>query len=121
MLAANAETLPHGHVLFEPTLFDSISYAAFDSRGVAHDVERAHNFGLQSDLNYGLTDRFMVGLIPRLAFTKEMSDEQSSAGVGLGDVTVQAQYRLNQFEEGYWLPTIAVNLQETLPTGSMID
>ncbi|MDE2088292.1 MAG: transporter, partial [Xanthomonadaceae bacterium] len=30
---------------------------------------------------------------------------------------VQAQYRLTRFREGSWLPTLAVQLQETLPTG----
>jgi hypothetical protein len=35
----------------------------------------------------------------------------------VGDLTLQAQYRLTQFEEGTWVPTTALVLGETLPTG----
>ena len=37
--------------------------------------------------------------------------------MGFGDLTLQASYRLTQFEKGRWMPTTAVVLQETLPTG----
>jgi hypothetical protein len=46
-----------------------------------------------------------------------MSRQASSSGVGMGDVSVQAQYRLMQFRPGSWKPTLSINLQETLPTG----
>jgi hypothetical protein len=35
----------------------------------------------------------------------------------MGDLSLQAQYRLTQFHSGRWLPTMSVALQETLPTG----
>jgi hypothetical protein len=41
----------------------------------------------------------------------------SSSGIQMGDLTVQAQYRLTQFKPGRWLPTLSVAVQETLPTG----
>ena len=46
-----------------------------------------------------------------------MSNGTSSAGVGVGDVTVQAQYRIHLFRERNWIPTTSVAVQETLPTG----
>jgi hypothetical protein len=36
----------------------------------------------------------------------------------IGDLTLQAQYRLTQFEPGFWLPTLSAVVKESLPTGS---
>jgi hypothetical protein len=116
LLAANASTLPPGHFLVEPYIYDSLPYAHFDSRGVARDVAHANDFGSQSYVNYGLAEGFTVGLIPRFGYDQPRNGEGSS-GIGVGDLSVQAQYRLTQFQEGHWLPTISVNLMETLPTG----
>jgi hypothetical protein len=116
LLAANASTLPQGHLLVEPYLYDSLPYAHFDSHGVARDVSHANDFGSQSYVNYGLVEGFTVGLIPRFGYDQPRNGE-SSSGIGVGDLSVQAQYRLTQFQEGHWLPTISVNVMETLPTG----
>jgi hypothetical protein len=35
----------------------------------------------------------------------------------MGDLTLQAQYRLTQFHAGSWIPTTSVAVQETFPTG----
>ena len=103
MLAPNATTLPRGHLLIEPYLYDVIS---------------AHSNGLGSltYINYGLADRVTVGLIPTAGFNVASSGPSSSS-VELGDLTVQGQYRLAKFHEGSWIPTTSVVLQETFPTG----
>jgi len=103
MLANNASTLPRGHFLLEPYLYDEVS---------------AHTNGLGSltYIEYGLANRFTVGLIPTFGYNKA-SDGLSSSGVGLGDVTVLAQYRLTQFHEHHSLPTISFMVQETFPSG----
>jgi hypothetical protein len=103
MLAPSAATLPPGHFLIEPYLYD---------------VTAAHSNGLGSltYVLYGLADRVTVGLIPTAGFNV-VSDGPSSSGVGLGDVTLQAQYRLRQFHAGSWIPTTSVAMQETFPTG----
>lgn len=116
LLAANASTLPQGHLLVEPYLYDALPYAHFDSHGIARDVSHANDFGSQSYVNYGLVEGFTVGLIPRFGYDQPRNGG-SSSGIGVGDLSVQAQYRLTQFQEGHWLPTISVNLMETLPTG----
>jgi hypothetical protein len=116
LLAASASTLPPGHFLVEPYLYDSLPYARFDSHGIARDVSRANDFGSQSYVNYGLVEGFTVGLIPRFGYDQPRNGG-SSSGIGVGDLSVQAQYRLTQFQEGHWLPTISVNVMETLPTG----
>lgn len=116
LLAASASTLPQGHILFEPYIYDAIPYAELDSDGSSHAVAHSNRFGSQSYLNYGLADRFTVGLIPRFGYDQPASGPNSST-IGVGDLTAQAQYRLTQFQEGHWLPTISLNVSETLPTG----
>jgi hypothetical protein len=100
----------------EPYLYDSLPYARFDSEGRAHSVPHESQFGSLSYLNYGLTDRVTVGLIPRFGYDSP-TQGQSSSGVGVGDLSVQAQYRLTQFQPGSWIPTVSINLQESLPAG----
>jgi hypothetical protein len=103
MLANNASTLPRGHFLVEPYLYDVIS-------------PHTNGFSSLTYIEYGLANRLTVGLIPTFGYNK-VSDALSSSGVGLGDVTVLAQYRLTQFHERHKLPTISFMLQETFPSG----
>jgi hypothetical protein len=103
MLANNASTLPRGHFLVEPYLYDVIS-------------PHTNGFGSLTYIEYGLANRFTVGLIPTFGYNKA-SDGLSSSGVGLRDFTVLAQYRLTQFHEHHSLPTISFMMQETFPSG----
>jgi hypothetical protein len=103
MLAPSAATLPRGHFLIEPYLYDVIA-------------THSNGFGSLTYVNYGLVDRVTIGLIPTAGFNK-VSNGPSSSGVGLGDLTFQAQYRLTKFHVGSWIPTTSVAVQETLPTG----
>jgi hypothetical protein len=43
-------------------------------------------------------------MIPTAGFNK-VSNGPSSSGVGLGDLTLQTQYRLTKFHEGSLIPT----------------
>jgi hypothetical protein len=103
MLASGAATLPKGRWLVEPYLFDV--------RGDDGD-----SLGNLTYILYGLNDRVTVGVIPTFSYNRP-DGAPNSSHVGLGDVTVQAQYRLTQFRKGSWVPTTSVVLQETLPTG----
>ncbi len=116
LLAANASTLPHGHVLIEPYLFNSIVREGFDARGVRHEVAHRESLGSLTYMLYGVTDRFTAGLIPRFGYTLS-GDTGPSTSAELGDWAVQGQYRLTRFEPGSWIPTLSVVLGETLPTG----
>ncbi|WP_114239887.1 transporter [Dyella sp. C9] len=103
MLANSAETLPTGHILAEPYLYD------ISSRG-------SDSFGSRTYLQYGLANDFTVGVIPVFDYNR-VSGGPDSDGVQLGDTTFSAQYRLHRFQEGSWVPTVALQLQETVPTG----
>ena len=103
MLAASPNTLPHGHILIEPYFFDV-------------KTEHSNFFGSLTYALYGLVDRLTVGSIINAGYN--VPDEGSnSSGAGFGDLTLQASYRLTQFKKGGWMPTTAVVILETLPTG----
>lgn len=116
LLAPSAGTLVPGHFLIEPYVYDAIPRGHYDDNGSRHGVPHANNFGSQSYLLYGLSDRIGVGLIPRFGYSR-ISEGRDSSGVGIGDLTLQGQYGLTRFKEGTWIPSTALVLQETLPVG----
>lgn len=116
ILAASASTLPKGHFLIEPYVYDVIVSERFDKGGHRRDTSRTESFGSLTYVLYGVTDELTAGMIPVFGFN-DPSVGQDSSGLGVGDVTFQAQYRLTRFREGSWVPTTSLVLQETLPTG----
>jgi hypothetical protein len=116
LLAPSAATLPRGHLLIEPYLYDVTTQGFYNSTGARVGTPHSNSFGSLTYINYGLANKFTVGLIPTFSYN-DPSSGPNSAGVGVGDLTVQAQFRLSQFREGHWTPTTSVNVQETLPTG----
>lgn len=116
LLAASASSLPQGHFLVEPYLFDVMTYGRLDSRGRRLSAPHENDFGSQSYVLYGITDRISAGLIPRFGYEKS-SQGPSSPGLQVGDLTLQGQYRLTQFQEGSWIPTTSTVVGETLPIG----
>jgi hypothetical protein len=115
LLAASASTLPKGHVLIEPYLFDITARAHFDAEGNRHATSSEHTVGSLTYMLYGVTDRITAGMIPQFAFRHGTG--ASSSGIGVGDLQLQAQYRLALFREGRPLPTLSIVIGETLPTG----
>ena len=77
MLAPSAATLPRGHFLVEP-------YVYFVRQGATD----RNTVGSLTYLNYGLTNKLTVGMIPTFGYNRYAG--ASSSGPGLGDVTVQA-------------------------------
>jgi len=115
IIAAGAGTLPQGHFLIEPYVYDAIAYGRYGRNGDRKDIPDAHSYGSLTYLLYGLADRFTVGLIPTFGFNKAPDNE--SSGIRFGDLTLQAQYRLTQFMPGEHVPTTSLVLQYSLPTG----
>ena len=103
MLAASPNTLPPGHFLVEPYIFDV-------------RTPHSNGFGSLTYLNYGLANNVTVGLIPTFGFNM-VSEGTNSSGIGVGDLSLLGQYRLTQFHVGSWIPTTAFVVQEALPTG----
>lgn len=103
MMANSADTLPRGHFLIEPYVYDVTS-------------KGADRFGSRTYMLYGLTDRLSVGLIPILGYNR-ISGAPDSSRIGFADPILQAQFLLTRFHEGSWLPTISLLLQESVPVG----
>lgn len=116
LLAPNAATLPQGHWLLEPYLYDLITYGRFDRNGTLRSTGAAHGIGNQSYVEYGLVNGFTVGLIPRFGF-HESSAGQGSSGFAVGDITLQGAYGLTHFRQGSWIPATSIVIGETFPTG----
>lgn len=116
IIAAGAGTLPQGHALIEPYLFDAIRYGRYDRNGNEQSASRAHSYGSLTYILYGVTDRFTAGLIPTFGYN-DVGEGRDSSGIQAGDLTLQGQYRLSQFREGSLIPTISFVIQQTLPTG----
>jgi hypothetical protein len=117
MLAANAATLPQGHALIEPYLFNVISTGHFDTNGNKHAGPLEHDIGSLTYMLYGFTDNITAGLIPRFFFD-EPAGAANSSGVKFGDLTLQFAYGLTHDHDGGRTPDISIVLQETVPTGS---
>ena len=103
LLANSANTLPRGHFLVEPYVYDVIG-------------SNTHAIGSRAYIEYGLADRFTVGLIPIVGYNK-VDNGSSSSGIQFGDISLLAQYRLTQFHEHGCVPTTAIQVQQAFPTG----
>jgi len=116
IVAAGAATLPQGRTLIEPYVYDVITRGRYDNDGNYRSTDTVHSYGSLTYMLYGVTDSFTAGVIPTFGFN-DVESGQDSSGIGVGDVTLQAQWRLSQFHEGRHVPTSSFVLQQTLPTG----
>jgi hypothetical protein len=115
LLASGASTLPKGRVLVEPYLYDVKPFGRFDADGKRHSAPDEDTIGSSSYLLYGVTDTLTAGFIPHIGYRR--AGGRWSQGLGIGDLTAQAQYRLLKYEEGGRVPTVSVMIQENLPIG----
>lgn len=116
LLAPSAATLPQGHWLLEPYVYDVMTYGRFDRNSTLRSAGAAHEVGSLTYIEYGVVDRFTLGLIPRFGL-HESAAGQESAGLAVGDFTVQGAYGLTQFRQGSWMPATSLVIGETFPTG----
>ena len=100
MLASTAETLPKGHFYTEPYFFDVI-------------VDGDHHPGSSGFYQYGLLDNLTVGFQPSFA----TDTNRLGRGMAIGDFKLLSQLRLTHFTPEHPVPTIALVLNEVIPTG----
>lgn len=116
IIAAGAGTLPQGHALVEPYVYDVIRYGRYNNDGDERSASRTHSYGSLTYILYGVTDRFTAGLIPTFGYNR-VNGARDSSGIQLGDLSLQGQYRLTEFRRGGRVPTLSLVVQQTLPTG----
>src|SRR6476660_4975230 len=100
LLASTAETLPKGHFYSEPYFFDVT-------------VRGDHHPGSSGFYQYGLLDNLTVGFQPSFATATNRLDR----GMAIGDFKLLSQLRLTHFTPDHRVPTIALVLNEVVPTG----
>ena len=100
MLASTAETLPHGHFYTEPYFYDVI-------------VGGDHHPGSSGFYQYGLLDNLTVGFQPSFA----TATNHIGRGMAIGDFKLLSQLRLTHFTPEHRVPSIALVLNEVIPTG----
>src|SRR5438477_91546 len=100
MLASTAETLPHGHFYTEPYFYDVM-------------VGGNHHPGSSGFYQYGLLDNLTVGFQPSFA----TATNHIGRGMAIGDFKLLSQLRLTHFTPKHRVPTIALVLNEVIPTG----
>jgi hypothetical protein len=100
LLASTPETLPVGHFYTEPYFFDVIQGGK-------------HNPGSSGYYQYGLAENFTVGFQPSFSMGVEGPDHSAT----IGDFKLLSQLRLTHFTPEHRVPSIAVVLQEMIPTG----
>lgn len=103
VVAYSARSLPQGHLLIEPYLYDV----------TANRTDGLHSF---TYFLYGATDRLTVGFAPDIAFNSVRGAADSS-GVHLGDTTLRAQYMLTAMDTETGVPDLALAVLQNLPTG----
>jgi len=103
LVAYSPRSLPQGHMLIEPYLWDVSS-------------GRTNSVHLFTYFLYGATDRLTVGFAPDIAFNSVRSGRDSS-GVHLGDTTLRAQYMLTAMDMERGVPDLALAVLQNLPIG----
>lgn len=100
LLASTPETLPKGHFYTEPYFYDVIQ-------------DGHHHPGSSGYYQYGLLDNFTVGFQPSFSMGVEGPDHSAT----IGDFKLLSQLRLTHFTPEHRVPSIAIVLQEVIPTG----
>ncbi|MFL6852046.1 MAG: hypothetical protein ACJ8EM_00915, partial [Sphingomicrobium sp.] len=72
-----------------------------------------HHPGSSGFYQYGLFEGLTVGLQPNFGY----GTDGPNRGMSVGDVKLLSQLRLTHFTPEHRIPTIAIALQETIPTG----
>jgi hypothetical protein len=100
LLASTPETLPEGHFYTEPYFYDVIQAGK-------------HHPGSSGYYQYGLAENFTVGFQPSFSMGVEGPDHSAT----IGDFKLLSQLRLTHFTPEHRVPSIAIVLQEVIPTG----
>ncbi|HKF49172.1 MAG TPA: hypothetical protein VKB38_17570 [Terracidiphilus sp.] len=116
MLANTAATAPRGHYQADSYLYDVVSQGAYGKNGKRSSAPYSNSFNSLTYLIYGVRDDLSLGFIPLAGYQRE-TNQPSSSGPAIGDLTTQLQRRLTQFQPCRWMPMVSLAVQQTMPTG----
>lgn len=116
LVAPNPTPIPKGHWVIEPYLSSGIQYGNYNGNWGQSSSHNSYSLNSTTLFQYGLNDRISIGVLPQFGYNLA-SHGASSHGPKIGDTTLRAFYMLHEFQEGGWLPTISIGLDQSLPTG----
>ena len=117
-LEAPSPALPKAGLLaIEPYAIYTGNTGAYSSSwahySVPHDLNQLDS---ETVIKYGITDRLSVQALPSFAYS--WNDQTTSSGVGLGDLPVELEYRLNEMDRKTGAPSVTLELGMNFPTGA---
>lgn len=101
--ASSAYTLPRGHLLVEPYLFDVRS-------------RRSDYLGSLTYILYGLSDDLTLGAIPTFGGTRSRNGRRSRR-IDINDLTITAQFRVRGAAPSKVMPAVSLVIQHSFPLG----
>ncbi|HEX7382542.1 MAG TPA: hypothetical protein VF265_10365 [Nevskiaceae bacterium] len=125
--APNARTVPKGAWILEPYLTYNIDYGKYNHGGSFSSTPNTNMFLSATLIQYGVTNRFNVSLIPTFwaanisgGLPPQLGGPSgASNGLRMGDMTLRGQYNLIPFQHVNDLtPITSVAVAEHMPTGS---
>jgi hypothetical protein len=80
---------------------------------VAHDLNQLQSV---TEIKYGITDQLTLATTP--LFAHSWNDQTTSSIVGVGDLPVELEYRLNEMDRKTGSPSLTFALGMNFPTGA---
>ncbi|MGY2736933.1 hypothetical protein ACVWYO_004607 [Sphingomonas sp. UYP23] len=117
-LEAPSPALPKADLLVvKPFVIFTRTDGAYDSKGEYHSTSDSDTFKTVVLMKYGITDRLSIQALPSIAHV----DGGNSHYTGLGDLPIEAEYRINDENNKTGFPSVTVAAGLNLPTGKYDD
>jgi hypothetical protein len=113
-LEAPSPALPKaGLIVVKPFAIFTRTDGAYDARGDYHPTSGSDNDKSVVLMKYALTDRLSIQALPSIAHV----DSGASHYTGIGDLPVEAEYRINDENDKTGFPSVTIAAGLNLPTG----
>ena len=113
-LEAPSPALPEAGILeVEPYAIWTRNHGAYDNSGTFHSAPNVDVLTSVTALKFGLTNRISIQALPSISHVSNRLGHYT----GIGDLPVEAEYRLSDANNRTGFPSITVAIGLTLPTG----
>ena len=102
-LTWSAQTAPKGTLVASPFLWHESVTGVYDQNGNFRSSVKWTDWGVQTPLNYGITDRFEVSIAPSISYTPDAASDN----LAVGDMPIFVRYAIDGIPEPYKLTAAA--------------
>lgn len=113
LLCPSAHVIPQGHLNFEPYLFGTTVFGAYDAHWHSFSIPNFYSISSVSPIQYGLPGRFDVQVVPQ--FSWNHTDGASQWVINNLPLVLDFQILTNH--SGRWWPTIKFTASVSAPIG----